>query len=630
MRRAELLSNIGQVHRSGCATMLCAVVLSLSGSPAAAQPTGNLPVYTSPIDVTGFRMQITAIAADRDSGRPVEVRVPGMPTDAINSTLMTPLSAQFDGFWNSPEAGGNVSRREASCTGTEGIAANITRRIAASNTPGVTAYDVTCNLATNGSMIVSRDGPTLRFGYLLRDNSVSFATTSPLTCNNQVGGPCPNDPRFRVRFATLIVFELNTRSLCDLSASPTGRVFTQGAYIEGTNVPGNIASFVAAGTFAEAQQSIGRFVDTIPLPIDAALAPLRSGTACAGPASNLVRAGFRTMEYEIVPRERLIALQAMHAGIMAPTLQVPNPDASPDSTPSFTRPQISTSQPSVQAGGVLQLSGQYFPRPTDFSTSLAVTIEHSGYGSVNSQMLNAGVCGGGATEVEWGPAGGPKRMDRLPGDLQGICQAAFRPTGLTPSTAYEFRARDCDLVTCGPISAVASTRTTPAGGNVGAFTVSLSGGTQVGTGSMSPQGTFTVPVTIPPGTPPGQHTLQVVNGNARAEAIIQVIAAGAPASMVMVGLLRNEQGCPNRPISSTQVDDTFQLAGAGFAQGNVSIHLGNATGPSLGNAVVRADGSICQTLRSPSAVGSSTIVAVQNGAVVAQLPVTFVAGSGVR
>jgi hypothetical protein len=111
-----------------------------------------------------------------------------------------------------------------------------------------------------------------------------------------------------------------------------------------------------------------------------------------------------------------------------------------------------------------------------------------------------------------------------------------------------------------------------------------------------------------------------------------VVAPGnnSVASIMMVGLLQGESGCPNHPITSTQNDDTFLLFGAGFAAGSVFVNLDNAAGVQLGSAAVRPDGSICQQMRSPTAAlaGPHAIVAVQGGTIVARTNVTFVAPSG--
>lgn len=110
------------------------------------------------------------------------------------------------------------------------------------------------------------------------------------------------------------------------------------------------------------------------------------------------------------------------------------------------------------------------------------------------------------------------------------------------------------------------------------------------------------------------------------------VATGGKASLIMVGLLRGDTGCPNHPITLTQTDDTFTLFGAGFTPGAVTIHLDTATGASLGTATAKADGSFCQVLPGVpgSQAGARKLVAVQDGATQAQLAITFVLPSVVR
>jgi hypothetical protein len=156
--------------------------------------------------------------------------------------------------------------------------------------------------------------------------------------------------------------------------------------------------------------------------------------------------------------------------------------------------------------------------------------------------------------------------------------------------------------------------------------LTLDGGTSLGTVSVNTQGAFATSITIPAGTSAGAHTIHAVMPGASADATIQVTAPGSKASIMMVGVLSGEKGCPPHPISSTQTDDNFMLFGAGFAAGTVTIRLDTTMGATLGTATAGADGSFCQQLNSPpgSNAGAHTLVAVQNAAVVAQTAVTFV------
>jgi hypothetical protein len=265
-----------------------------------------------------------------------------------------------------------------------------------------------------------------------------------------------------------------------------------------------------------------------------------------------------------------------------------------------------------------------------------LTLVHGAYGK-NSSLLNAGVCLGGGTDLSW-DLPGPRRVQRLQGDAQGRCAPSYQAANLTPGTAYQFRARDCDPITCSPWSAplkVTTDRIDPAKGKV---VVTLDGGSPLGTALANAQGIFDIPITVLAGTPAGSHTIHAIGNSARAEETIQVAApapaGGSRASIMMVGLLRGETGCPNHPISSTQTDDTFVLFGSGFAAGSVIVRLDNASGATLGTATVRPDRSICQQMRSPpgNKAGSHAVVAVQNGAAVAQTNINFVlpSASGVH
>jgi hypothetical protein len=170
--------------------------------------------------------------------------------------------------------------------------------------------------------------------------------------------------------------------------------------------------------------------------------------------------------------------------------------------------------------------------------------------------------------------------------------------------------------------------------DLGAVVLTLDGGTPVGASTVNAQGTFVATITIPAGTSPGTHALHAVNRDAKANENVQILAptsAGmGQGSLMMVALLRGETGCPNHPIVSTVVDDTFMLFGSGFAAGTVTIHLDTATGHALGTATVRADGSFCQQMQPvPRAqAGAHTIMALQNGAIGAQLRATFVVDTG--
>jgi hypothetical protein len=620
------------------------LALLLLGSAAACRDADagpdNLPIYTSPIDITGLRLQIRAIAPDRETGKPVGITLPpGLLGPKMKQLLAAPLSTQFDQLWN-------AAVRPKACEGKDGIKQRVADEVAKLGS-SYSAYDISCNLASTGRLLAKQVGSTLYLGYLLTNNTVSFAATSPGTCRAGHGSPvCPNDPRFTVHFATEIIAVVRTPSLCQLHAE-SGGVDIVSASIDASNAAAEVAKLFGGQQFVAAEVAITNAERAQPLPLDAALQELRTSDACTGkaPGAAHMRTAFRDLEAVIDLRDGII-LEARHAGIEAPSPSVPDPFGAPSPrVPSFTRPLLATAQPLVTAGNAVQARGQHFPPNLNLATALPVTLQHGGYGP--GSIVLGGVCFGGATELEWGPVGGPRRVERLPGDAQGRCAARFDATNLTPSTAYQLRARDCDSITCSPWSPTLRVttarlddhrgrigRTVRLGSSRGRVVLTLDGATPLGTATLDDRGTFETSITIPPGTSAGAHTIRAVSGDAQADAIIQVAAPAGErrASLMMVGLLQGETGCPNRPISSTQTDATFMLFGAGFAPGTVTIHLDAPTGPALETAQVRADGSICHQMKGVPGdkAGAHALVAAQNGAAVAQTAVTFVVPSVVR
>lgn len=130
----------------------------------------NLPVYTSPIDITRGRIQLRAVAPERDTGKPIDVPLPvDLLGPKINRMMNTPLGAQMDEYWNvTPDPTTGMTPRQQASDGEQGIKHRVQDEIR----------------------------------YQLLNNTVEFYVTTSATCHRDRGTfACPNDPRFSVRSA---------------------------------------------------------------------------------------------------------------------------------------------------------------------------------------------------------------------------------------------------------------------------------------------------------------------------------------------------------------------------------------------------------------------------------------------
>ena len=668
--------NLGLVSNALHAMTVGAALFA--GAAAGAQPT----TYTSPIDITGMRVLVVASAPDRNTGKPVEVPLPlGLLGPKMNQFVSTPLSTQVDRYWSvTPDPKTGKTPRDQACNGPEGIIKQVqdgVHKIGSS----FNAYDISCNLVTTGSLLLKQTGSWLYIGYELRNNKVDFRVTTPGTCKPGHGTPvCPNDPHFVVTFATELTTLIRAPDVCHIVAE-SGTVTTSAVSIDGANLAGDLAKLgddlFLGHKFRGAERAIEAVEKQVPLPLDSNFQELRNSDACTGKNSSIRRmlAGFRDFDVTVQP-SRGILFRMSHVALTAPTVSAPDANASrAPSQPTFTRPMISTNRPVAAPGSSLQVSGQYFPPNLNLSTALPVTLGHGGYGP--GSIILGGVCFGGATELQWGLIGAAPRQERLAGDAQGACASRFDAANLSPGSTYQFRARDCDAVTCSPWSAQTRAMTARANADSGAVTLTMDGASgptladktrrpqapagggasapgisaarkvtaasnvasamaaansSLGSATVSAQGTFVTTVTIPAGASPGAHTIRAVNGSAVAEVGVTVSgpnAGAGAASLMIVGLLHGETGCPNHPIASTATGSPFMLFGAGMDAGPVAVHLDAATGPILGNANARPDGTFCQQMPGVpgNQAGNHRLLAVQNGSVKAQTAVTFVAPS---
>src|SRR5260370_5976365 len=266
-----------------------AVAILLAMAPHTAFPQdGNLPVFTSPIDITGLRVQIRAVAPDRETGQPVDVALPaGVLGPKFSQFLATPLSTQFDQFWSvvrDPQT--HLTAREQACTGQDGIASQIQPQIHTLGS-GFNAYDITCDLASTGQLLLHQQGARLTLAYELTGNKVNFKITTPGTCNaDHSSFLCPNDPRISVTFATQMITVVRAGGICEL-VGENATIVTQAVMIDAShNLAGAVATAVddmfLGHQFRAAERSIQSMEKQRPLPLDGAFKELRDSDGCTG------------------------------------------------------------------------------------------------------------------------------------------------------------------------------------------------------------------------------------------------------------------------------------------------------------------------------------------------------------
>jgi len=605
------------------------MLILLTGIAAAGQ--ANLPVYTSPIDITGFKAVIKAFAPNRDTGNPTEIPLPtGLLGPKMSQLLATPLSAQMDFFWSvMPDKTTGKTMRDSACTGPNGLQALLHQQ-------EPTAYDIQCNFASTGSLVAKQGGATLALGYLVTGNSVTFRKTSPFTCNpNHPSVLCPNDPLLRLTFALEITTVVHTHDLCHLGAE-NGNVITQGARLESANVAGEIGRLFHGDQFAAGQDAARNAQHQITLPLDSIFKEPRDSPPCTGsdPLQHRILAAFSGFE-AVIDRGQLI-LRLTHPAINAPDVSVLNAGMRPPPSGSlFGAPQLSA-DPIVTPGGTLHITGQNFPLNINMTNTVPVGI--SGGGS----------CFGGGTDVRVIAGNTVLRTDSLPGDSQGNCKARYDAVNLAPATVYQFQARACDFITCSSWSRPARVMTDPPGSQKGRIALTIDGpaplrlmgrghgpGPQpLGSAITDAQGAFEATITVPAGLSPGSHFIRAsgIGVNPPAQVPFTVIGPNSGASITMIGLLHGQSGCSGEPIQSTQTDASFILFGAGFAQGPVTLHLDTPTGFTVGTATVGADRRFCQEMSGVpgSFAGTHTLLGIQNGVTQSRTQITFVLPSVVR
>ena len=369
-------------------TVLAALVLACL-NPCATAHADNLPIYTSPIDVTGMRLALQGSAPDRETGQQVTVPLPAPPVA---------LSSAMDFFWNGLLDETGRTRRQQTC---DFIKQSLDKALASAG-PDFARYDYGCNLALTGQLLYTsnagwsnewKSGPsTLGLAYTLAGSSIEFYVRTPIdvTCDRRTSAPfCINDPGAKVGFNPQLLVSLRApKGPCSLAASD-GTVVVQGTPTLETRGATNLIAaaddLIFDGYYQNMLvQQIAQATTSVDLPLDDVAAQVRDSAECK-PGRPM--AGFTSeMETVIEPAQGTILLRFSHPPI-APPRSMNIVDVGP-AVPSFTAPML-TSPPAAAAGSTIKVGGQFFPQTKD-PTVLNLVFEHDS------------ICQGGNLELDWG------------------------------------------------------------------------------------------------------------------------------------------------------------------------------------------------------------------------------------
>lgn len=591
--------------------IIVSAMLFMQLSDVAEAQQDNLPIFTSPVDITGFPLSLEAVAPDRHTGQMVPQPIPpGVLGPGLTALLSTPINIVFDTRWNgTPEQrSAGTAPIQLACDGPNGVRAKV---MAQAQAEGEAAYDVSCDFATSGAVFVKQADGVLYMSYQLFNNVARFRSTSSLTCHPDGGDVfCPNDPSFKVTFAAELLTVIRTSpTICTLR-SEKPKVFLHAVNIDGENASASLAIFFEAGRFTAGELAIQASISDSEVETDGAFAEIRTACANSGPVSNTL-ATFSELETDVRHPGGLV-FRAIHPPIAAPSFQ--NTSQS-ESVPSFTRPSI-TAPPIVRAGFDFWVRGQFFPRPGD-PTKVELVMEHD----------STSTCRGGSTELEYGPVGATPQISQIAAASSPSHGCADRHivSALQTATQYRFRVRDCDVLTCSPWS-VPFEMTTQSESGPGPVEVTLDAGTKLGTADVDDTGSFETAVFMPPDTPAGTHSLSAATGDTGDTISITVAAPSGPQGvLVLTGSLSGVEGCPMDEVPPNIVaGKLFGLFGFGFVPGQVNLFLDSMAGPYIGSVGVDGTGTFCGRFHSPTLefLGSHSIIAVQDGSPRATLAVT--------
>ena len=561
---------------------------------------GYIDNYARPdnpvIDITGQPLNIVLRFADKGTSTPGDH--PLAPFAALLNVapdlmklLATPLSATGDNYWSRNLGPDGLTQRDRTATRIKG---EIKKAVAGI---GATASNIQVSLPGTGALKALLPAGTLAnpdasqlilLSYQLVGLGAEFTVALPRS-GNPIVGTLQNvlpDPTFRLTFdAELLILVFVPRAPGPFPASAS--FSTLNADIHGTNAtatigtaildgigfltgqPGNIfqAAEGAVDGSANASGDIGTFVDL--LSRIGSIWPLASGAL-----------GFDTVD-AYIDTQPALGLRFIHPMDPAPTLQ----NAAESPFPSLFHPVLETDATVVRAGGTVTALGSFFP--LNQTAQLLV-----GWNDTITGALQQSV-------ILWGPDKGPQSAESKP-RARFDNQNFFVARNLVGGARYSFSVKDVGVLTETPFSDTL-VLTTQATDTVELALAPLGGGprTVVGTLTLSANGAFTAPVTVPADLAGGRYVLSAsLAGQVLASTGLKIVGSGEGFPPTLEAL----DPATNAVVHGLSEGGRLRLHGSGFGPGDVKITIDTDGGTPLATASADATGEFRQLVTWPVGV----------------------------
>lgn len=562
-------------------------------------------------DITGQRLKVIFTLPDKDSGQMTDENtaalinqsqpLPQSTKDSLAPLIglaLAPLSPTFDQMWSQTKDQNGKTMLDRSCDQAKNeIVTAVTNEF---NSSSYTAYNVTCNFPSTGTLRAEVVGtnPELILSYWLPNDSIDFQVTTPYTGSCLF---CLSDPHYTVTFdAELEIVADIPASPCDFS--PQAEVLTHNGNVNADNAAADIGDFIGMVSNFFTDQPLNIF-QSAEGQLSSGMQAISLGTLGAGfdqmsQACNAARGLGFTQFTASVDAINGLTLRLTHPLDNAPA---PVNDATAHG-PSLFSPTIAPSQSQqVNAGGQIAISGNYFPQ--DSAISLRVDWNDTTSGQITE------------SDVDWGLQNGQIQHAIKPRTAYDN-QNFFEADSLQANTGYQFRVRDCDLVTCSSWSAFQPVKTEAQGSNKVLFWLDNDSATQIGEATAGTGGTFSTNVSIPAAIPPGKHTLhaQVETPNGQ-QASTAITVLGANQSLQPeIAVVDSETNTLLQPGARIVAFEGFTLHGDGFGAGqSVTITLDSLSGQVIGTTQTGFDGTFQTQFAMPlvqnGGYGNHTLVA---------------------